>query len=637
MNVVVLRRRLFYICAMVLLLVPLYFLGNPSVRNADGSVKSAGGTLAQIRTNYDLGQGDLGEIDPASESMRLATLGLRGVASTILWQKAEYYKKEKFWDRLSATLNQIAVLQPHFMEVWEYQAHNLSYNVSVEFDDYRQRYQWVKRGIDYLIKGGKFNKRRTELPFEMGNFFGSKMGVADEKLQYRALYRDDENYHAEVLEKTGLDLDQPEGLGADRKPDNWLSGRLWFEKAYAMVEAGSPQARSTLMFYVKSPQWLMKSAEAMQTEGTLDEPARYAWRRAGREWELFGKRNIVTTFGDTIYLTELRTASENYDKLKKEFQVFAGEAYAKLLAERTAQLLPEEIAAREKDPLERSFNEMVMADKVEMISDVPPMEIARATSEDKRIEALEFAQRLEAAREKISHVDMYRSQVNYTYWEARCVAEQEDASILARTSMYQANELLDRGELDAAIAKFDEAWIAWDQLFNKFPAMMVDDISDEVMVSIESYLRLTDQPDLPEDFVLNGFIKFKDMHESSNPENYQSAQGVMNVISSWTQLYPDRNFLEEYFRRADSTPAPTESQEASQETPEAATENTTGDAPASSEEGTVEEAATDTEAMPPDAATDAPPVAHDAAQTEPSVPPLTIEPPEEGTAPSPKS
>ncbi|MEZ6079266.1 MAG: hypothetical protein R3C56_27430 [Pirellulaceae bacterium] len=145
------------------------------MRNPDGSVKQSGGTLAQIRTNYDLGQGDLGEIDPASESMRLATLGLRGVAATILWQKAEYYKKEQFWDRLSATLNQIAVLQPHFVEVWEFQSHNLSYNVSVEFDDYRQRYQWVKRGIEYLIKGSKFNKHRTEMPFELGNFFGSKM------------------------------------------------------------------------------------------------------------------------------------------------------------------------------------------------------------------------------------------------------------------------------------------------------------------------------------------------------------------------------------------------------------------------------------------------------------------------------
>ena len=110
MNVVVFRRRLFYICAMVALVIPLFFLGSPARRNSDGTITKEGGALAKIRTAYNLGQGDLGEIDPASESMRLATLGLRGVAATILWQKAEYYKKEQYWDRLSATLNQIAVL-----------------------------------------------------------------------------------------------------------------------------------------------------------------------------------------------------------------------------------------------------------------------------------------------------------------------------------------------------------------------------------------------------------------------------------------------------------------------------------------------------------------------------------------------
>lgn len=305
MDILVLRRRLFYICAMVALIVPLYFLGKPSVRNSDGTVKEQGGTLSQLRTAYNLGQGDLGDIDPASESMRLATLGLRGVAATILWQKAEYYKKEQYWDRLAATLNQIAVLQPHFIKVWEFQSHNLSYNVSSEFDNYRHRYQWVKRGIDYLVKGSKYNKNRTEMPYELGWFFGNKMGVADEKIQFRELYRNDENFHDEILESTGLDLTQPDGRGPDQKPDNWKSGRLWYEKAYDMADQGATQARSTMMFYRMGPQWLMKHSEAIQNDGYLGEAARYAWRTAGREWRKFGERPILTTFGDTIYLTEI--------------------------------------------------------------------------------------------------------------------------------------------------------------------------------------------------------------------------------------------------------------------------------------------------------------------------------------------
>ncbi len=652
MNVVVLRRRLFYICAMVLLLVPLYFLGNPSVRNPDGSVKQPGGTLAQIRTTYDLGQGDLGEIDPASESMRLATLGLRGVAATILWQKAEYYKKEQFWDRLSATLNQIAVLQPHFVEVWEFQSHNLSYNVSVEFDDYRQRYQWVKRGIEYLIKGSKFNKHRTEMPFELGSFFGSKMGVADEKLQFRALYRNDNNFHHEVLDRTGLDLAQTEGLGADRKPDNWLSGRLWYERAYAMVDAGNAPARSALMFYVKGPQWLMKSAEAMQTEGTLDEPARYAWRRAGRDWDSFGKRNIVTTFGDTIYLKEMAAAVENYDKLKKEFEEYAGETYQKLLAERIAQLTPEEIAASEKPELDRTLDEMFMAHKAETLFTVPPDEVARALPEEKRVQAFEMAQRLSAAKDKIQHIDIYANQVNYSYWEARCEAEQEDAAILARTSMYEANQLLDRGELDAAIAKYDEAWKAWDDLFNKFPAMMIDDAADDVQTSIERYRRLLDQPDLPQDFALRDFLRFRDMHEAQ-----QTDPAVMQVMSVWPVRYPGRNFLTELFRKVDEQADATADEDPSAGT-EAAAQATSPDAseesvaekpPAPPEKDMDQAAPAKPNAADEDAAakkaTPEEPAAKEAAAEEAVVPTgdesvleseISITPPDVGTAPRPR-
>lgn len=666
MNVVVLRRRLFYICAMVLLLVPLYFLGNPSVRNSDGSVKQPGGTLAQIRTEYDLGQGDLGEIDPASESMRLATLGLRGVASTILWQKAEYYKKEQFWDRLSATLNQIAVLQPHFVEVWEYQSHNLSYNVSVEFDDYRQRYQWVKRGIEYLIKGSKFNKHRTELPFEMGNFFGSKMGVADEKLQFRELYRNDENFHREVRERTGLDLGQPDGLGADRKPDNWLSGGLWFNRAYEMVAGGAAPARSALMFYVKEPQWMMKTAEAMQAEGTLDEPARYAWRRAGRDWDAFGKRNIVTTFGDTIYLKESAVANENYANLKKQFQEFAGETYTKLMEERAAQLSPEELAAWKKPELERSsIDEIFMAHHASATLDVPPDDVVRALPEDKRIRGLELAQQLKAAKDKILHIDIYANQVNYVYWEARCEAEQEDASILARTSMYEANQLLDRGELDAALAKFDEAWVAWDDLFNKFPAMMIDDAADEVRASIERYRRLLDQSDLPDDFALNDFLKFSEMHDEGTTD-----PAVMEVMSVWPERYPDRDFLTELFRKvdaqaaADSEKSPTADDAAN----DAADAVTTAEAPQPAKDESADAANADAEPMdeaesvePAPAATATPasdadsapaesqsPEPSDSEAAEPQEEPvvdqpstsaeeqLTVVPPDEGLPPAPK-
>ncbi|MEZ6079267.1 MAG: hypothetical protein R3C56_27435 [Pirellulaceae bacterium] len=171
--------------------------------------------------------------------------------------------------------------------------------------------------------------------------------------------------------------------------------------------------------------------------------------------------NIVTTFGDTIYLKETATANENYDKLKRQFEEFAGETYQRLLAERTAQLTPEEIVAWEKPELDRSLDEMFMAAKVEALFTVPPDEVARALPEEERIDGFEMAHdyRLLGIRSTTSKSIPTKSTM--PIGKLRCEAEQEDAAILVpRTSMYEANQMLDRGELDAAIAKYDEAWKA---------------------------------------------------------------------------------------------------------------------------------------------------------------------------------
>ncbi len=139
-------RKVAYIGAIALLLLPIAAISQPATINPGKTGHSAGGVLAQLRSRYNLAQAELGEIDPASETMKLSTLGLRGVAANILWNWANYYKKVEDWDKLEMTVNQIIRLQPNFVEVWDFQAHNLSYNVSVEFDDYRMRYQWGEEG-----------------------------------------------------------------------------------------------------------------------------------------------------------------------------------------------------------------------------------------------------------------------------------------------------------------------------------------------------------------------------------------------------------------------------------------------------------------------------------------------------------
>ena len=127
--------------------------------------------------------------------MKLATLGMRGVAATILWSKANDYKKKENWEGLVAVVNQMAKLQPNFLSVWEFQSHNLTYNTSVEMDDYRFRYLWVKKGIEFLIQGTHYNRREPKLFWTVGWYTGQKINRADESKQFRRLFKNDQDFH----------------------------------------------------------------------------------------------------------------------------------------------------------------------------------------------------------------------------------------------------------------------------------------------------------------------------------------------------------------------------------------------------------------------------------------------------------
>ena len=184
-----------------------------SLANRPAAARMMADNFPSFVTSTTWAGSDLGEISPASETMKLATLGLRGVAATLLWNRAHEISRAARMDRLKATLNNIALLQPHFEKVWEHQAHNLAYNVSIEFDDYRQRYEMVREGTEFLTRGVRQNREAPRLIWYTGWFYGSKMGTADERKQFRRLFSEDEQLH-ESLMKENIAVDSPEARGA---------------------------------------------------------------------------------------------------------------------------------------------------------------------------------------------------------------------------------------------------------------------------------------------------------------------------------------------------------------------------------------------------------------------------------------
>jgi len=532
MNTAAFGRKFFYIVAMVGLLIPLFLLGQPPSqpgRSATASSGGQGGTLAKLRDRYDIGQSSLGQLDPASETMRLASLGLRGVAATILWQYADYFKEEKYWDLLAATLNQLSLLQPHFVSVWESQAHNLAYNVSAEFDDYRERYAWVKKGMDFLVRGTQFNRRQPLLQWHLGKYMTGKLGRSDEKRQFRELFRNDEAYHKTLIEY-GLDIERPDTRGSDRKPDNWLVGRLWFLQAYELVRAGFYCKKNPFHFNAESPWALFYYAEAIEEEGVLDEKAMFAWSRASDAWAELGNIDIMTTWGHTVQLRSLAAAQEASAKAGAKLKAFAEELTPMLIEEGRDRLTQDELTVLKKPEADRSPEEAELVRGAMYKISPPPQLLAQKFPREKRAEAVKLVNELAEKNEFAYHVDRSRELVNYRYWETRGELEQTATAVAARRQIYEAERFLTDADLKKAVELYDVAWKNWDKILRSYPSMIQDESGDVLLRSITRYAESADVA-IEEDFPLFWFFRYRGLRDK-NPSTLEVGQMYEGFVAA---------------------------------------------------------------------------------------------------------
>lgn len=510
------RNQLIYLTVMIAMLIPLYLLGQP----AGGSSGDGGGQLTQMRTRYNIAESELGDINPASETMKLASLGLRGVAATLLWSKANEYKVNHEWDRLKATLNNIALLQPHYEKVWEFQAHNLSYNVSAEFDDYRQRYSMVREGIEYLTRGVEQNRKASRLVWYTGWFYGQKIGMSDEKRQFRKLFSDDKPQHEELRE-SNIAVDSPDARGPDGKPDNWLVGRQWLLYGYNLVDSGVKIRNQTpINFYQTGPKWRIKHAEAIESEGVLDDRAKSAWQQGADDWQSFGQRSVPTTSPFTIKLGSILELDQQRQALTKQLMDLAGETYRaeeKLLRD---GLNDQEREALAVPPEERNQEQGMLAMQLEVRLKPMWSRVARKAPENVRLRAIQLAAELADVEARYQKTDSYRGQVNYEYWQTLCTAEQEDRTVEARRLLFDAEKANADADIDQAIQKYEQAFAMWAEIIDDFPVLLQDELSDDLMRSINRYKVAIDREDFDDDFPLHPFIEVM-LSEKKTSEEYR--------------------------------------------------------------------------------------------------------------------
>jgi hypothetical protein len=411
-----LYRKIAYFTALVLLAVPIVWLGAPS------TTENKGGHLAQLRTEHRLGQADLGAIDPASETIRMATLGLRGFAVSMLWSKANEYKKTEDWTAFRATLEQLAKLQPYFIKVWEYQAWNLSYNVSVEVDNVRDRFYYVKQGIQYLKNGIIFNRENATLLDDLGWFTGNKVGRADEHTIYRQLFKLDDELHRK---------DDPSTR------DNWLVSKNWYERAVRAIDSGGQPlgTKNPTTFFDSPARSQISYAEAIETEGVFGQQAQRAWQEGGRLWTAYGERQMPSTEEFPIALLDLDKWQKASKDLRSQLEELSPGLETKMKEEAQASLTTDQRRVWEQAPSNPTPEESKWQQEAADAMDVTVDEIAgriATESPDKAAEARRLATQIRAAQRRVALIETNREVANFEYWRIRCNLEQTSEAVGSR-------------------------------------------------------------------------------------------------------------------------------------------------------------------------------------------------------------
>ncbi|MFM9964692.1 MAG: hypothetical protein ACKV2Q_26095 [Planctomycetaceae bacterium] len=299
------QRKLVYLIGIVLMSLPIIWLGMPGGRPEDGAAAYSG-KLAQLRQDYDLGESTLGKVDPTSATMNLVLLGMRGVAVNLLRIQLDQQKDQKQWAQMRATTESVILLQPHYIQVWRYLGWNLAYNVSAEWDAVEDRYFWVKEGTKFLMQGSEKNRRDPEVYWDTGNTLGKKIGRSDEWKQFRKFFKVDPD--------TEVYKDGPDSEINPTGNDNYLVAKDWFVKANVADETRAQHIMMDVLFRSYPARSQLDYADALHREGQFDETTRKAWEDSYHEWvEVFGKMRFQT--GDCEIFLEASASEKDMEQL----------------------------------------------------------------------------------------------------------------------------------------------------------------------------------------------------------------------------------------------------------------------------------------------------------------------------------
>jgi hypothetical protein len=435
--------------------------------------------LNREKSEKDLGEAAIGQVDTGSFMLKLALLGgARGMAANVLWTRAEELKRDQDWDRMKATVDLITKLQPHFLSVWTFQGWNLAYNVSVEWDAPEDKYEWIKQGIKFLQEGVDNNRRSPDLVWDTAWTYYHKLGFSDESIILRRLFYDDDDteFRSYIDPETGVKLE---------RRDNFQLGYGWFSRAVNLVDEGESRAatgvESNLDYVDPVPQRKGRPGDLAFRTMPAHSQTRYAERL-----EKMSILGIPATFGEV-----------------------AKNEWAKALAE-WVKFGMYEFPVANYDPKDPRFQGEVRLDD---------------STNMKRFETLNDNQKYWTIR--------WSDQMNYRYWKERSQAEKTDDGVRARQNFYEGTLAYRNSDFDTAAKKFKEGLTIWDALTKNYTAYRNDDLNrKDTGVVLRRYLRVLGQQNAQGDTVIPQDLPFKELMEGPAPDDSPDPFDASEMLSA---------------------------------------------------------------------------------------------------------
>src|SRR5271163_2519468 len=136
----------------------------------------AGQVQKSLNVDRDrLGMTHMATLENAPPLLAFTTValgGFRGLISNFLWIRANDLQQDDKFFEAAQLANWITDLEPHFSQVWVFQAWNMAYNISVKFKDFPDRWRWVENGISLLRDNGlKYNPNDVLIYQQLAWFF----------------------------------------------------------------------------------------------------------------------------------------------------------------------------------------------------------------------------------------------------------------------------------------------------------------------------------------------------------------------------------------------------------------------------------------------------------------------------------